>query len=262
MSSTVGIAWDRIVAWLKAHAPADALEPFPAPAPEAVERVRADLGRPLPPELLEFHARLHEAGSSSALPADDDRMAMTPLTLEEILAERKMRIDLTERGQFADLTPRSDEGVAAVWWHPDWIPFAGNGGGDLLGLDLAPTPSGRAGQVITHAHETGRHRLLGPSLAAYLQALAERVEAGEFVFDAIYGLTAAPPAEPEPVRDDDLFTGMTEWHFGHASEQGEAAFKAKDYALYVAHLARFEARLDKLQATRLAFARKKIGESK
>ena len=57
--------------------------------------------------------------------------------------------------------------------------------------DTAPTADGGVGQVISHAHETGDHKLLSQSLADYLQDLAMKVEQGQFVYDDQYGLCPA-----------------------------------------------------------------------
>lgn len=263
MASSIDASWGRIIAWLRANAPPDAIDPFPESSRAAVEAVAAEIGVPFPPQLVDFHAALHFLGSSSALPAaDDDWMAFTPLLLEELRAEWKSQRDLVAVGEFADLSPQPDAGIADAWWHPGWIPFAGNGGGDLFCIDTAPATGGVVGQVVAHSHESGRRRLLAPSLEAYLETLADRTEQGEFVFDPTYGSTPAPAAEEEDDAADDRMTGMTEWHYDYALRQGEEAFKNKDYALCVAHLARFEPRLEKLPATRLAFARKKIAESR
>jgi hypothetical protein len=54
---------------------------------------------------------------------------------------------------------------------------------------------------------------------------------------------------------------MSEAHYGHALTDAEEAFKNKNYELYIAHLERFESRLDKLPASRLAFARKKLSQT-
>lgn len=264
MGSSIGESWGRIVAWLRANAPPDAIDPFPESSRAAVDRVAAELGVPVPPQLVDFHAALHLLGSSSTLPAaDDDPMSFTPLPLDELLAEWKSQRDLVAAGEFADLSPQPDAGIVEAWWHPGWIPFAGNGGGDLFCIDAAPAADGCVGQVVAYAHESGRRRRLASSLESYMQDLADRMERGEFIFDAKYGSTPAPSgvAAGEDDPADDRMTGMTEWHYDYALRQGEEAFKNKDYALCVAHLARFEQRLEKLPATRLAFARKKLAAS-
>jgi cell wall assembly regulator SMI1 len=115
--------------------------------------------------------------------ADDwDDMAFGPTALEQIVREWDIQKDLVEGGDFADLEPRSAAGVAGDWWNMGWIPFAGNGGGDLYCVDLAPGGEGVRGQVITHSHESGEHKILAPSLAAYLSDLADGLEAGRYKY--------------------------------------------------------------------------------
>lgn len=53
--------------------------------------------------------------------------------------------------------------IAPVHVHPAWVPFADDGGGNALCLDLAPGPQGRPGQVI----ELGRDLHEGPRLVAW-----------------------------------------------------------------------------------------------
>ncbi|WP_271782129.1 SMI1/KNR4 family protein [Aquimarina algiphila] len=43
---------------------------------------------------------------------------------------------------------RKIEEIKEVWWHENWIPFAKDGGGNLMCLDMNPTPSGNKGQII------------------------------------------------------------------------------------------------------------------
>jgi cell wall assembly regulator SMI1 len=38
--------------------------------------------------------------------------------------------------------------IRRVLWSPGWVPFASDGGGNFLAVDLDPAPAGRAGQVI------------------------------------------------------------------------------------------------------------------
>jgi len=83
---------------------------------------------------------------------------------------------LVDAGEFATDTSTPDEGIRSDWWHPGWIPFASNGCGDSLCIDLAPTATGVAGQIISMNHETAQRRLLAPSFAQFLNQLAEQLE--------------------------------------------------------------------------------------
>ena len=97
------------------------------------------------------------------------------LPLKEILAEWKRWKKLTDMGEFKNMKSGPDKGIRDDWWNPGWVPFADNGMGDLFCVDLAPTPAGTAGQVITMNHETSKRELLAPSFAAWLADLAGKI---------------------------------------------------------------------------------------
>jgi len=42
-----------------------------------------------------------------------------------------------------------------VWWNKKWVPFAEDGGGNLLCIDLDPAPQGVSGQIIGFERSTG-----------------------------------------------------------------------------------------------------------
>jgi len=262
MAVPIGESWTRIIAWLRVNAPADCVEVFTPVTRDTIASTAAQMGIVFPDQLIEFYQRLDGAEVGTVLPSPDgDDTAFTPMPLQDIHAEWMSQRGLVEIGQFDDCTPRSAAEIQSVWWSTGWIPFATNGGGDYLCVDIAPTATGRVGQIITHSHETGVHRLLAPSLADYLEDLALKLEQGEFVHDDKYGVIRASSATEEMAeKPDDMFMGMTEWHYANALEAGEAAFKQKDYALCVAHLERFESRLEKLPSSRLAFARKQLAQ--
>lgn len=267
MAPSIRQSWSQVIAWLRAHAPSHEVQ-LAAPADdEAIAGAASAIGITFPDDLVELYRQLNGAESCAVFPSPDDYdpMAFTPMSLEELVNDWSNLKELVEIGQFADCTPKSPPEIADVWWSPAWIPFATNGGGDHLCIDTGPTEVGSAGQVIYHPHETGEHLLLAPSLAAYLSSLSQRLESGEFVFDDTkYGVVpfSDQADEPEEVEQDDLFTGMSDWHYGAALELAEKAFREKDYALVVAHLQRFADRLDKLPASRLAYARKQTREAR
>ena len=64
------------------------------------------------------------------------------LSCEEIVSQGKTWKELLDGGDFKDTFYGSDDGIKNDWWNPKWIPFAHNGGGDHLCLDLDPASSG------------------------------------------------------------------------------------------------------------------------
>jgi cell wall assembly regulator SMI1 len=63
---------------------------------------------------------------------------------------------------------RGGEFSRANWWHPAWIPFLDNGGGNHYCLDLAGSFTGRVGQIIEFRHDHPARTILAPSLSAWL----------------------------------------------------------------------------------------------
>ena len=56
-----------------------------------------------------------------------------------------------------------------------WIPFASDGHGDYLCLDLAPATFGKKGQIISFSHESGKRRLVAESFGEWLRDLADEL---------------------------------------------------------------------------------------
>ncbi|MGD8627272.1 MAG: SMI1/KNR4 family protein [Anaerolineae bacterium] len=182
MSRKVVESWNRIAAWLGAHAP-EMLELLQSPvSQEQLDAAAAEMGLVFPNDFVAFYQIVDgydpDDDPSSIFPSWDewDDVAFGPLALEAIVQEWKMLKELLDGGDFAGLAPDSAQGVANDWWHPGWIPFADNGGGDYVCIDMAPAEGGRAGQVISHSHESGEHRVLATSLADYLNDLADALE--------------------------------------------------------------------------------------
>lgn len=90
------------------------------------------------------------------------------LGVKDILEAHLVLDDLTVSGDFDGDKVEADPGVLPVWWHTGWLPFAANGAGDHLCLDLVPDATGVPGQVIEFLHDDGRRRRLGISLHEWM----------------------------------------------------------------------------------------------
>lgn len=189
MTESVESSWARIVGWLTDHVP-QAISAFQKPtSSDELDAAAEALGIELPDDfrrLYQLNNGVDPDGEAIGLfPSEDewDEMAFVPCALEQIVGDWEIQKDLLEDGSFADSEPEScDDGVKNEWWNLGWVPFAWDGGGDYYCIDLAPTAGGTAGQVITHNHETGEHRILATSLSAYLSQLADGLEAGLYEY--------------------------------------------------------------------------------
>jgi len=72
----------------------------------------------------------------------------------------------------------SDTYVKSHVWSPGWIPFAYDGSGGYLLVDLDPTDNGITGQVVRTSHDAGNARIavsFHSFLEHYLQSLEDNV---------------------------------------------------------------------------------------
>jgi cell wall assembly regulator SMI1 len=191
MSTSIHDAWTRIAAWFQQNAPGD-FELIQGPASsEELDAAATQFGVDLPEDFKQLYQLMNgtdpNGRSVGLFPSVDDfdEMPYGPLALDQIVREWEVQKELLEGGDFEDCEPEScDPGVINEFWNVGWIPFAGNGGGDLYCIDLVPTGDGTKGQVITHSHECGDHIILAASLAEYYSKLADALDAGDFKLTA------------------------------------------------------------------------------
>lgn len=171
-------SWKRIEAWLGQHM-SDSVDDLARGATAAqIAKVEKKLGITLPEEYRQSCV-IHDG------PSDDFDLIPIGfgtyylLRLRDIADEWSLWSDLHDGGEFEGNVAEPGPGVAGDWWNPGWIPFAANGGGDHLCLDLVPAPDGTVGQVIIVEHDSAARTVLASSFAAWLAWLADALEAGE-----------------------------------------------------------------------------------
>lgn len=177
-----GKSWRKIKKWLKANKSGLHKALHPPASAEQLAYLEGVIGAALPDDFKEawkIHNG-HEDGDNIIAALDGaEAGSYFLMSCEQIVQEWQSWKGLIDSGEFADQLSGPDKGIRDAWWHPGWIPFASNGGGDSLCLDLAPTADGAVGQVISMNHESAERQLLAPSFAHWLAALAESIETGE-----------------------------------------------------------------------------------
>lgn len=169
----IAAALHSLLAMLRRHAP-DVDEWFASGAwREDVEMLEATLERPLPDQLrawLILHDGAHQSIGRWKL-AKAASIESTWAMLRRIHAPHPEHDRLT--------TPHA--GVRARWWSPSWIPFASDGSGDHLCIDLDPAPGGVVGQVIELVHDHGDRPRISGSLASWFEAQSGALEQGGLI---------------------------------------------------------------------------------
>lgn len=77
--------------------------------------------------------------------------------------------------------------VDPAYFNPRWVPLTSDGSGGHIGLDFAPWPRGRAGQVILFGRDEDVKVVLAESLGGFLDWVAGLLESGNFRLKAASG---------------------------------------------------------------------------
>jgi ankyrin repeat protein/cell wall assembly regulator SMI1 len=179
---TIAESWKRIESWLREHNKSLKSSLQKGATAKQLTGLESKIGAKLPPDFKEayvVHNGQKEGGGELVSPLNEGDAGYFLITITGIVAEWNNWKRLVDIGEFKDQQGSPDKGIRDAWWHPGWVPFASNGGGDLLCIDLAPAKGGAVGQVITMNHESAERELLAPSFAHWLAELAENLEEEE-----------------------------------------------------------------------------------
>jgi len=159
----VTIQWAAFEAYLRDHAPALLADLNPPASEKTLHSLQQQLGAALPEDFLDF-LRGHDGQKGLADPLFGDYEF---LSSDRILDAWEFWRKQSEGSDFSHEDAAPSTGVQANWWNTKWIPFAANGSGDYLCLDLAPTEGGSVGQIIGVWHDDGARKVKGKSFSAW-----------------------------------------------------------------------------------------------
>jgi len=102
----------------------------------------------------------------------------------------------------------ADDRTVAMYTCPYWVPFAVDGGGNHVAIDLAPGPAGRIGQIILFGPDETEIRCIGTDLADFLWQQVNDAHAREGGYESVDedaglsgGLPAGTATEPAPTSE-------------------------------------------------------------
>lgn len=171
--------WDRISAWLSTNAPTVYSSLRPGASEEAIAATEATLGVRFPDDLRQSLA-IHD-GQDEEAPGLINGCEL--LSLERIVDEWSIWTELLNEGEFDGLTSESDDPVRGDWWNKAWVPLTYDGMGNHHCLDLDPADGGKVGQVIVMMQDDAYRPVIAPNYADWLEAFAEDLESGVYVYD-------------------------------------------------------------------------------
>ncbi|MDI2127608.1 ankyrin repeat domain-containing protein [Yinghuangia seranimata] len=172
-----------ITDWLAGHAaPAHAqLTASLGPAgPDAVTKLEDAVGEFL---TADFRAYLRLFGGHAGLGVFE----YEGLSVAGMMERRRSLEQLRETGTFDTWPPRELDPERArvrfAWWHPGWVPFAADGGGNLWCIDLAPPEHGTRGQVFAWEEHAGPLNPRASSFERFLSDYRDELLSGRHAYD-------------------------------------------------------------------------------
>jgi cell wall assembly regulator SMI1 len=106
------------------------------------------------------------------------------MTIKDIIATWKGMVEIgahfEKDGEFGE----QKGPIKKSYWNKRWIPFAENGCGDNIVIDLDPAEDGTLGQIVDWWHEGGVSTFQSSSLREWLNQVVEEVKNGVYTFSS------------------------------------------------------------------------------
>ncbi len=118
----------------------------------------------LPDQLREWY-RVHDG--------QNDRLETMPLLRNLTFSPIQKMIEtwtfLQEEYDPDGEQAENDSAIKPMLWNPAWIPFATNGSGDYVCIDMDPADDGKYGQILYFWHDWNNRSVEAESLNAFIQ---------------------------------------------------------------------------------------------
>jgi cell wall assembly regulator SMI1 len=186
MSADLSAVLARLENWLAAHVPAIHATLRPGATDAELDALETATGLKLPESFRTLY-RWHDGQDWSVGFA----LGLHFLPLKQVGREWEMWEDIgqshPEMNAEIPSTSHPAGAVRDAYTTPGWLGFLADGGGNSVGLDFNPGPSGTPGQVITFGRDEEQKFVLADSLDAFLREYLHRLEAGRVTVKALEG---------------------------------------------------------------------------
>lgn len=177
--------WDAIKAWYAEHLPEVYESLNPGASKHAITKFEAELkeevGKGLPQGLRDVY--LQNDGQNRTIVCGMF-FGLEFLSLAELVRNWRGWRDIASNPFYADMNEFSTSYPATAiqpeYATTGWVPFAHDGSGSHLGVDLAPGPAGQTGQVINFGSDENDKFVMAPSFEAFLAWQLKQLQGGNF----------------------------------------------------------------------------------
>ena len=177
-SSRMQQVWNRLERWCREHMP-EVLPSLERGASESMlQATERRLGGQRLPEDLRESFKVHN-GQDEGYTGILFGLWLLPLSQVENFWN-SFPHPTSEENQSGSHTSFPEGAVQCLFAHPGWIPLTYDSGGNWLGVDLAPGPQGKVGQVILFGRDERTKYVAAPDWGSLMEEFVRKLEAGEF----------------------------------------------------------------------------------
>ena len=183
-SHSVAFEFQRITDWAQAKFPQLLSSLRPGISEDQLDAVETELGRKFPEQLRELYMLANgEADASAGL-----FFGLPFIPLDRLKSERKIWDEIAEEAGDSSgisdfLTSNPANAIQTRYANRNWLPISHDWGGNHIGVDIGPGPSGTFGQVINFGRDEDNMIVLASSVGAFLAWIADSLEAGNFIIE-------------------------------------------------------------------------------
>jgi cell wall assembly regulator SMI1 len=154
----------------------------PGASPNVINQAQDMMRLEFPDDFRRLLLRHDGSGSYFISPYKIGGGGQSFLAIKDILATWKGMVeigaDFEKDGEFG----QQSGPIKKCYWNKRWIPFAENGCGDNIFVDLDPAEDGTVGQVVDWWHEGGVSTFQSSSLREWLNEVLNEMKNGVYKF--------------------------------------------------------------------------------
>jgi len=148
----------------------------------AILKAESSMRVEFPDDFRELLLRHDGSGRYHISPYNTGGGCQTFMSISDILSTWKSMVeigaDFENDGEFGEQTGPVKEN----YWNKRWIPFAENGCGDNIVVDLDPPSDGTLGQIVDWWHEGGVSTYQAATLQDWLNDVVDEIKDGVYKF--------------------------------------------------------------------------------
>ena len=179
--------WERLEIWLNTYLPEVFADLNPGCTASELESLEQQLGVTLPNDFKSFYL-IHNGQELSSHNRITSGLffGLEFLSVEGIYHQwSAWRELIATEEDIAELdlecTSAQPGKIKEVYANNRWIPFAHDGSGNHLGLDLDPGAKGVVGQIINFGRDESKKYVIADSFTEFIDWLVQQYELGNFV---------------------------------------------------------------------------------